>query len=106
MTLRGSFANTPLAAQNGSATFTLPTGIKDGDEALCQLTCNGASALLSDSAGWTIVDGPQTNPSSTLRSWLLRKTLTAADSGATVTFTLSAGFRWTVGGVVVFGVDV
>lgn len=106
MTLRGSFANTALAAQNNSPSFTLPSGIKDGDDALVQLTCNGATAAINDSAGWTVVDGPQTNPSSTLRSWLLRKTLTAADAGTTVTFTLSGGFRWTVGGVVTFGTDI
>lgn len=105
MTLRGSFANTALASQTNSPSFTLPSGIKDGDEGLMQLSCNGASALLNDSAGWTVVDGPQTNPSSTLRSWLLRKTLAASDAGSTVTFALSAGFRWTVSGVVTFGVD-
>ncbi|MBT9255364.1 hypothetical protein KMZ30_07235 [Phycicoccus sp. KQZ13P-1] len=99
------FGNTPGSSQNNALSATLPT-ITDDGVAYIVLGINLTTATLtSEPAGWTLVEGPVNNANNNMRVWLYKKSVTSADSGASISATSSAAGRWTVVGLYAPGAD-
>lgn len=81
---------------------TLPSGVQDGDLGLL-VVGESVSTTLTAPAGWTVVDGPEQGGASVAYGWLCSKTLTAADSGTTITGTFANWSPWAAAVIVVRG---
>ena len=100
----------PFSADSGTSSgsttvsFTLPTGIVNGSLAVGEVVTNG-NATLTLSGSWAEAAGSPIGNGSTMNTHVLTCPVGASDSGTTVTFTLSAGQRWQVKGLVTSGVS-
>lgn len=106
MTYLGAFGggNDGATATGTTMTMTVPSGVSDGDVGLIALTVGSTSATLTTPTGWTLLSGPD-DQTSGLRTYLLKRSMLASDSGTTVTCTISATGRLSGVGVVLTAVD-
>lgn len=109
-TYKSAASNTSGTGSSSSVSVVLPSGLNDGDVAyLVQTTNTGTDRGGPDSAdpNWALQDSSVS--ATVLMSKVYRKELTAAESGTTVSWTLTNSQKWTVSVVVVQddgGIDV
>lgn len=97
------FANAAGSGNSQPATATLPSGIQDGDLGLIVVGINfGPTAVITAPTGWTQLDTTD-NGLNTGHLALFAKVMTAAESGTTVSATISTTGRWGLGGVIIPG---
>lgn len=101
--LRGTFSASATAT-GPTASVTLPAGIQTGDIGLVITSKNTGADTITAPSGWEIVAGPIDNGSID-RSYLLRRTMAASDSGTTLNINWSSTGRWTVAGAIVGNVQ-
>lgn len=91
--------NVALTATPTVTLPTIPVGF-NGRALIGVYTNNGTNPMVSAPSGWGLSDGPVIDGNGQT-GWLYTKTITSADSGTTLTWTLTAAARPTIGGILV-----
>lgn len=101
VTVRGYVSNVSTVS-SAAATLVLPAGLVDGDTATVMVTLMAAAGTTVTMTGWTTQAGPVTINNAEV-TYVFTKTVAAADSGTTVTATLSGTTGWSMVGLVTDG---
>lgn len=104
-TIRGSVGGNSGTSTATSMSVVLPPGIQTGDIGYLLVSRDGTPVTPHPTptiTGWgTPIEAP--TPVGSITTWLFRKAMAPADSGATVTFTVEALSRLTMTAVIVAG---